>query len=68
MDDRFHFLCNSCHQNQCDCQLTESQPDRKLWAGDTYHFDHLPPNVAYWRAGYGLGRTSSKPPSLPELP
>lgn len=45
MSDRFVFLCNGCHKNECDCIVTQSLPERNIWAGDTYHRRCVPEGV-----------------------
>ena len=47
--DNVFFLCNLCDGPHVDCMLTESDPQRGLNMGDTYHFEHLPPNIGYMR-------------------
>lgn len=49
LGDNLLFRCNLCGFGSCDAVLTDSDPDRGLFLGDTYHFEHLPPNVLYWR-------------------
>jgi hypothetical protein len=47
MSDSFVFLCNACSKNQCDCMVTESIPERNIWAGDTYHQRCVPSGVKF---------------------